>query len=166
MSPLASEQAAAHRVLVTVGDHVTAGRFDLVDGGVWRQHGEDAEWREDAALVRSIGMDVHDERQARPTLASVGDRGDDGRDAAGVVPVPVRQEEHVDGREVDGQAFGVGEPDVAVGADVEQHGHRPFPLPRGGECREAVTGHAEVVEGHHAVMAVVLPARRDAHRAA
>ena len=76
--------------------------------------------------------------------------------------MPVRQEQHVDAGQVDGQPLGVGEPDIAVGADVEQHGRRAVAPSCRGECGEAVTGDAEMVEGHHAVVTVVLAARRDA----
>ena len=76
--------------------------------------------------------------------------------------MPVRQEQDVDARQVDGQPLGVGEPDIAVGADVEQHRRRALPLPCRGECGEAVARDAEVVEGHDAVMPVVLAGRRDA----
>ena len=147
---------------VGVGDDATAGRLDGVDGGLRRQHGEDVERREDAALVGPVRVDVDDERRATGTVAGRGDGGDDGGDAAGVVPVPVRQEQHVDGGQVDGEPFGVGEPDVAVGADVEQDGCRAVAPSCGGECGEAVTGDAEMVEGDDAVVTVVLAARRDA----
>ena len=76
--------------------------------------------------------------------------------------MPVRQEQHVDAGQVDGQPLGVGEPDVAVGADVEQHRRRAVALSGRGERREAVAGDAEVVEADDAVVPVVLAARRDA----
>jgi len=82
-------------------------------------------------------------------------------DAAGVVPMPVRQEQHLDARQVNGQALGIGEPDIGVGADVEQHRGGVFPPSGGGERRVAVACHAEVVEAHDAVMPVVLAARGD-----
>ena len=142
-----------------------AGRFDGFDGGLWRKHGEDVERREDAALVGSVGVDVDDEWRATRAVAGRGDRGDDGGDAAGVVPVPVRQEQHVDAGQVDGQPLGVCEPDVAVGADVEQHGCGAVASSCGGERGEAVAGDAEMVEDDDAVVPVVLAGRRDAARA-
>jgi hypothetical protein len=65
---------------------------------------------------------IDHERCATGATACLGDGGDDGRDATRVVPVPVRQEEDLDAREVDGQALGVREPDIAVRTDVEEHG--------------------------------------------
>ena len=75
--------------------------------------------------------------------------------------MPVRQEQHVDAREVDGEPLGVGEPDITVRSDVEQHGCRVVSSSRGGEGREAVTRDAEVVEADNAVVPVVLAAGRD-----
>ena len=98
----------------------------------------------------------------RPALlARRGDRGDDSRDAAGVVPVPVRQEQHVDAREVDGEPLGVGEPDIAVRPDVEEDRLCLRSSSRGGEGREAVTRDAEVIEADDAVVPVVLANGRD-----
>ena len=82
-------------------------------------------------MVGTVGVDVDDERWRPARSRSLGDGGDDGRDATGVVPVPVRQEEDVDAREVDCEPLGVGEPNVAVGSDVEQHGSRVVSSSRG-----------------------------------
>jgi len=130
--------------------------------GLRREHREDAEGGEDAALVGSVGVNIDGERRATGVTAGLGDRGDDGRDAARVVPVPVREEQHVDAGQVDGQSFGVGEPDVSVGAHIEQHRRGAISLSGGGEGGEAVTRDAEVVEAHDAVVPVVSAARRDA----
>lgn len=88
------------------------------------------------------------------------DGGDDGGNAAGVVPVPVGQEQHIDARQVDGQPVGVVEPDLAVGTDVEEDRCRAVALADRGEGREAVTGDAELVDCDDAVVPVVLARRR------
>lgn len=133
-------------------DDASTSRFDRVEGGLGRQHREDVERREDAALVGPVRVDVDDEGVATGTVAGGGDRGDHAGDAAGVVPVPVRQEEHVDAGQVDGQPLGVGEPDIGVGADVEEDGRRAVVLSGCGEGGEAVAGDAEVVEADNAVV--------------
>jgi hypothetical protein len=76
--------------------------------------------------------------------------------------VPVGQEQHVDGTEVHGQPLGVGEPYVAVGADVEEDGGRSVAVASFGERGEPVAGDAEPVEGDDALVAVVLTHRRAA----
>ena len=157
------EQVTADRVDVASGDHSSAGRLDRFDGRVRRQHREDPERREDASLIGSIGVDIDDQRRAGGAASRRSDGSDDRRDATGVVPMPMRQEEHVDAGQVDGEPLGVGEPDVTVGSHVKQHRCRALPLPGRGKCREAVTCHAEMVEGDNAVMPVVLPGRWDAH---
>ena len=158
MSPLARKRAATSWIGVR-GDASARG-FDRVDGGLRWQHREHVEGREDPALVGPIGVDVDDERWESGLAAALGDGGDDRGDAAGVVPVPVRQEQHLDAGQVDGQPLGVGEPDVAVGADIEQHRRRAIPLSGGREGREPMTGHAELVEAHDAVVPLVLAAGR------
>ena len=122
----AGEEEVGHGVHVAVGDDVAAGCLDGFDRRLGREHREYVEWGEDPALVGTVGVHIDHERWATGTAARCGDGGDDGRDATGVVPVPVRQEQHVDAREVDGQALGVGEPDVAVRTDVEEHRCRTF----------------------------------------
>jgi hypothetical protein len=107
-------------------------------------------------------VDVDDERGASGTVAGAGDGGDDGGDAAGVVPVPLRQEQHVDAGQVDGEPFGVGKPDIAVGADIEQHGCRVVALSCGSQRGEPVAGDAELVERDDTVVTVVLAGGRDA----
>jgi hypothetical protein len=76
--------------------------------------------------------------------------------------MPMRQEQHVDAGQVDGQPFGVGEPDVAVWADIEQHRCRTVAPPCRGERGEPVAGDAELVERDDTVVAIVLAGRRDA----
>jgi hypothetical protein len=134
----AREQEVRDDVHVGARDDLPAGRCDGVEGGFGWKHREDVERREDAALVGSVGVDVDDERRAAGPAARGGDRGDDGREGPGVIPVPVRQEQHVDGRQVERQALGVGEPDVAVGADVEQDRRRAVSPSGGRKRREAV----------------------------
>ena len=76
--------------------------------------------------------------------------------------MPVREEEDLDAGEVDGQPLGVGQPNIAVGTDVEQHGRGPLTLPSRGEGREPMTGDAELIEPDNTVVPLVLAARRDA----
>src|SRR5262249_5483822 len=106
-------------VRLSRGGDPTAGGFDRFEGGFGPEHREDTKGREDAALVGTVGMDVDEER--RSTRSRPGGRygGHDCGDATGGIPVPVRQEEHVARREIDAEAFRVGEPHAAVGADVE-----------------------------------------------
>ena len=112
-------------------------------------------------MVGSIGVDVDDEWGEARAVARLGDRGHDGGDAAGVVPVPVRQEQHVDAGQVECQPLCVCEPDVTVGADVEQHCCGAVALSCGCERGEAVTRDAQMVEGDDAVVPIVLAGRRD-----
>ena len=158
----AGEEEIGDNVHVGVGDDAAAGCLDRFERRLGREHGEDVEWREDAALVGPVGVDVDDERRTSGAVAGGGDGGDDGGDAAGVVPMPVRQEQHVDAGQVDRQPFGVGEPDIAVGADVEQHRCRAVALSCCGERGEAVAGDAELVEGDDTVVTIVLASGRDA----
>jgi hypothetical protein len=98
----AGEEEVAHGVRVGVSFDSTAGGFDRLEGGFGRQHRDDVEGREDAALVWTVGMYVHDEWSQARLGACCGDGGDDGWDGAGVVPVPVGEEQDFDGGEVDG----------------------------------------------------------------
>ena len=81
--------------------HRAAGRLDGCDRGVGRQHREIVQRCQDPALVGSIGVNVDDEWSEARAVARFGNRGDDGGDAAGMVPVPVREEERVDGGQVE-----------------------------------------------------------------
>jgi hypothetical protein len=56
-------------------------------------------------LVGTVGVHIDHGWCATGAAARLGDGGDDGRDATRVVPVPVRQEQDLDAREVDGQAL-------------------------------------------------------------
>ena len=102
-------------------------------------------------------MNVDDDRIVDARASSGrGDRFDrDGKTTA-VIPVPVRQEDRVDRGEVDAEAVGVVDPDVAVGADVEQHRVALVADPTRQENRQPVTGHAQVIEHRDAVVAGVL----------
>ena len=144
---------------IGVFDDLPTGRLDGVDGGLGREHREHVERGEDPALVRPVRMHVHDQRRSAGATSCFGDRLDHGGDPARMVPMPVRQEQHVDAGEVDRQALGVGHPHVAVGTDVEEDRRRLVPHPALGEGREPVAGDAEVVEGDDAVVAVVLSHR-------
>ena len=74
----------------------------------------------------------------------------------------MRQEQDVDAGQVDGESFRVCQPDIGVRSDVEEHGCGSVSQSCGGERRESVTGDAQVVERHDAVMTVVLADRWDA----
>ncbi len=158
----AGEEQASDRVLVGVGDDLSSGGLDGVDGGFGREHREHVERGEDPALVGSVRVHVHDQRRTSGAASCGGDRFDDRRDASRVVPVPVRQEQHVDGGQVDGEALGVGEPHVAVGADIEEDRRGPVACSGLREGGEPVAGDAEVVEGDDAVVPVVLAHRLSA----
>jgi hypothetical protein len=156
------DEQVGDRVHLSDCDDPTASGFDCFEGGFGREHREDIERCEDAALVWSVGMDIDDKGRLTRTRTGGRDRGDDRGDATRVVPVPVRQEEHVDRREIDPESFCVGEPEIPVGADVEQRGRGLRSTPRSGDGGEAVAGDAEVIEGIDAVVAVVAPVGCDA----
>ena len=161
MSPLARKRSPT-ACRSACGGHVAASRLDGFDRRLGRQHREVVERRQNPPLVGTLGVDVDDKGRPSRTISRGGDRGHHGGDAAGVVPVPVRQEQHVDARQVECQPLGVCEPDITIGADIEQHCRRAVPLSCGCERREAVTRHAQVVEGDDAVVPVMFAARRDA----
>ena len=102
---------------------------------------------------------------ARPAARRAArDRTDGDRQAAAVVPVPVRQEDGLDGGQIEVQPGRVVEPHVAVRADVEQHAARLVADAAGDEHREPMAGHAEVVEGGHHVVAGAAGRRRAAQQ--
>ncbi len=73
--------------------------------------------------------------------------------------MPVGQEDRFDPRDVEAEPFGVVEPDVAVRADVEQHGAGLVTRPPRQEHRQTVAGDAEMVEHADPDVVVVVPAR-------
>ena len=136
---LAGDVAAGHEESVTACSSAwvtnsTAGSFDRFEGGLRRQHREVVEWGEDSTLVGPVGVEVNNERRATGVGSAAAIVATTVVMPPEVVPVPVRQEQHVDAGEVDGEPFGVGQPDIAVGADVEQDGRGAVVVSCGGEC--------------------------------
>ena len=70
---------------------------------------------ENAALIRSVRVHVDEGWRPSARLAGLGDSGDHDRYPSRVVPVPVRDEQHGDLREVDAQPAGVAQPQAPDG---------------------------------------------------
>src|SRR5438128_6377269 len=97
----AGEKEVANGVRVGVCGDCAAGRLDGFDRGVGRKHREIVERGQEPALIGSIGVNVDDEWGETRALTRLGNRGYDGSDAAGMVPVPVRKEQHLDAGQVE-----------------------------------------------------------------
>ena len=84
-----------------------------------------------------------------------GDLGRDLGQRAAVVEVPVREEDHLDGREIDAEPRCVLTPDRRGGTDVEEHRVLLAPESSRDEHREAVARDAEVRVGLVTAVAVL-----------
>ena len=121
---------------------LAAGLRDGLERGLLRKQEHRPARQQNAALIRPARMQIDD----RPGQAGRGtgraDGANDLRKRAAVIEMPVRQEHPLDGREVDGEAARVVEPEVGIGADVEEHAVLAPVAPPGDQHGESVAGAA------------------------
>src|SRR6516162_7979896 len=152
------EVAAADGMRPVGGNDLAAGLCDVFERRFLRKHDHHAARQQDAALVRPVRMKI-DDRPAKPEAGTcLADSCNDSWKTAAVVEMPVRQENVLDRGEIDPEPSGIVEPDVWIGADIEQHAALPVASPTGNQHRESVTGAAQLIKYNLAVMPFVLSA--------
>src|SRR5262249_2973847 len=157
----AAEKETTHNGMrVALPDDLTAGATDLREGGLAREHDPHPARQQNAALVGPVRMQVDD----RPCEPGRGPRIANGRDdlrkAAAVIEMPVGQEDVFDRGEIDPEPPGIIEPEVGIGADVEQHAVLGRSTAASDQDREPMASTAELIEDGLAVVSVMPAARR------
>ena len=131
----AGQKEIGNAVDFRMGDDVATGGLDRFDVGLRGQHREDVARNSAAAMTSTTG-----------------------REASGMIPVPMRQKQHVDAGQVDGLLA------RRWRARRRRRGRRQTapapcaPPSSGRQCREAVTCHAQLVEAHEQLCPSCWPA--------
>src|SRR5215472_1754186 len=97
-------------------------------------------------------MQIDDRRRETRGGSGCGDSGYDFRETAAVIEMPVRQEDVLDAREIDAESPRVVEPEVGIGADIEEHAVSQLPPAARDQYGETVTGAAKLIEHGLAVV--------------
>jgi hypothetical protein len=115
------EETFTDGVGFSAGDHLASGSSDVFESRLLRHHQHHPARQQDGALIRPVRMKINNwpgDARSRPRLR---DGGDDFWKTATVIEMPVRQEDAFDCREINPKPPCIVEPEVGIGADVEEH---------------------------------------------
>src|SRR5665213_692322 len=101
-------------------------------------------------------MEIYERRFQTCVRASSSDRFDDDGKAAGVVAMPMRQEDALDRRQFDSEARCVVEPCISIRADVEQDASQLVSASSSQQHRQPVTRDAQMLKHTHSGVSVVV----------